>query len=112
MSEVKVIEHPDAVFGPDKKPPTFEVIAEQIRRLDTRALTATQQTDALELLDYVREHTIALLDRTLAREQAVEQREVTLKKRERELELKLRAFKSAQDVRETIVRRAMGYFKR
>jgi len=103
-------QHPDAVFGPDKDTPTFEAIATQIRKLSTRALTPAQQNDALELLDYVREETIALLDRTLAREQAVERREIDVTKRERDLELKLRAFKSAAAVRETVVTRTKRYF--
>ena len=111
--------NPDAVFGKDTQTPDFRSIAEQIRALDTRALTAPQTDDVLTLIDFMRDRTLELYDQLEAKEAGLTERKVSLDAREQDivdrekaLDRKIRAFRSAVTVRQTIGQRVGALLRR
>lgn len=90
--------HPDAAFGNDtplSPPPpktiTYEEVADFFRKLENRALTTTDASDTLQLLEYMHDHCVSLFDAQREHEKSLVDREIFLTKREAEIALKQRA---------------------
>jgi hypothetical protein len=92
--------HPDAVFGADQ-PSTasagtapavsYRTIAEQVRNLKPRALTPDVLDDVLTLLEFMRDECIRQHDDNLIAARKLDEREMTLRERERQVAIRTRA---------------------
>jgi len=89
------MEPSDSVFGTDPKPEpkqlTYRDVADYLNEMQPRALSLDEADDALQLLEYMHEQTMAIINKQ--REQAAElsAREAHLTQREALLALKERA---------------------
>jgi hypothetical protein len=70
---------------------TIEGLVAQIKSLDPRALTLSQQDAALTIIEYLREEMLKLQQDNLERMTVLDERERDLERREAEVRLALRA---------------------
>ena len=83
----------NAPFGSDTSPQeiTYQVVAEQVRALTPRSLTANALDDAITLVEFMRDQALKAHDQNVIRAQELAEWERTIMLRERNLKIHERA---------------------